>query len=150
MRNYDKVFSQTCGVITSYVLALWLLLFMSQKILKKNCYLPLKTFLVQAPSKLTTFKWDPRWIIIFSSDMRALRATMLPCERIIFTATVVFGSVSMPIASPFKTRPNAPAPNCLPSIKNTGILSFYSLINIYLINEINEEELQFGISIRKF
>ena len=56
--------------------------------------------------------------IIFNSDMRALSPSILPWDRIIFTATVVMGCApSIPIASALTTRPKAPAPSCFPALQ---------------------------------
>ncbi len=78
---------------------------------------PLIRVLVQAPSKLTTFKCAPKWIRIFNSLTKASRAAALVWERTILTATVwTFSSASLtPTASALTTRPKHPAPSCTPA-----------------------------------
>lgn len=90
---------------------------------KKNSIIILLLFIfpVYAPSKLTTFKCLPRWIIIFNSEAKALMYEGSVFGLTILTATVVVVSLSIiPIASALKTTPNAPEPSCLPKneIKN--------------------------------
>ena len=83
-----------------------------------NMNKPLAISLVQAPSKLTTFKWGPRWIIIFSSDASDSREVVFKEDLTILTATVLtllsFGSCTVPICLAWTTTPNCPAPNCFP------------------------------------
>ena len=70
---------------------------------------------VQAPIKLTTFRCDPKWIIIFNSPTSDSSAATSTVERTIFTATVVTGSSGFsPIASALSTLPNTPDPNSFP------------------------------------
>jgi hypothetical protein len=88
--------------------------------LYKGTVLPLMRVLVQAPSKLTTFKCAPKWIRIFNSLTKASRAAALVWERTILTATVwTFSSESLtPTASALTTRPKHPAPSCTPAFLN--------------------------------
>ena len=84
---------------------------------KENCQ-PFMILLVQAPSKLTTFRCAPKWIIIFNSPTKASRAATFVCERTILTATVLTDSSQSltPTASALTTRPKHPAPSCTPSL----------------------------------
>lgn len=77
--------------------------------------------LVQAPSKLTTFKCGPKCIRILSSDARdasAVAFEVVPLGLIILTATVLtllsFGSCKEPSCLASTTTPNCPAPKCFP------------------------------------
>ena len=74
---------------------------------------PLIRFLVQAPSRLTTLKCLPKWMRILSSDAREDSAVSSTCDLTILTATV---ELTIPTAWAWTTRPNWPAPNCLPNI----------------------------------
>ena len=44
---------------------------------------------VMAPSRLTMLGWEPRWDIIFSSDIRDFRTSLLVNGFNVFTATTV-------------------------------------------------------------
>ena len=75
--------------------------------------------LVQAPSKLTTFKCGPKYIRILSSEARDASAVAFEVLGLtIFTATVLtfvsFGSCKEPISLASTTTPNCPAPKCFP------------------------------------
>ena len=79
---------------------------------------PSITFLVQAPSKLTVFKWGPKWIRIFNSEAREIRAVGSREDLTILTATIrtvrSLGSWTVPRALAWTTTPNWPLPSCLP------------------------------------
>ena len=80
-----------------------------------------------APSKLTTFSCDPKWII-FNSPTRDSRTAASAVKRTIFTATVVTGSSDFnPVASAYlTTRPKVPDPNSFP-VRNQHLLIHHSI-----------------------
>lgn len=93
---------------------------------------------MQAPSKLTTFRWDPKWIRIFNSLMRASIAATLVCDLTILTATVftVLPEPLIPTASPLTTRPKHPAPSWIP--KQFYIIAYEPSNKRYFICETEE------------
>ena len=64
---------------------------------------------VQAPKTLTMLGCEPKWIIIFNSDIRFSTADLSGLEWRVLTATVVL--VSSLVILAFKTFPKYPSPN---------------------------------------
>ena len=79
---------------------------------------------VTAPSRLTMWGWEPRWDIIFSSDMRLFRTSLLVKGFSVFTATTVWSSC-----------PFIPEQNVVQNI-------FFNLLKIFVENISPSSELQ--------